>query len=133
MFFALLQLLLAGLIALLFFLTLPRTTAWYMLGGYALSMLLEGYTLWRDRKSIAMENTPEALNQETAERIAAELRQMNAYGAYQRMHTLILIALQTTLIMVYTFIGITTREIDFLPGDLGCAARSSCARRPIFC
>ncbi len=109
--FALLQLLLAGLMALLFLLTLPQATAWYMLGGYGLSVLLEGYTLWRGRRSLATEKAPETPDHETAERISTELRQLNAYGAYQRMHAIILIALQTTLIMVYTFIGITTREI----------------------
>ena len=111
MLFSLLQLTLLGLVIVLFFLTLSVSSAWYMLGGYALSVLLEGHTLWRDRKSVAMENRPEPLEKETAEHMAAELRQMNAYGAYQRMHTLILIALQMTLIMVYTFIGITTQEI----------------------
>jgi len=115
------HLLLAGLTALLFFLTLPLSTAWYMLGGYALSVLLEVYTQWRDRRSIAMEQEPEALDQETAEHIAAELRQLNAYSAYQRMHTVILVALQTTLIMVYTFIGITTQEmISCLAISVGC-------------
>ncbi len=108
---SLVQLLLAGLMALLFFLTLPLSTAWYMLGGYALSMLLEAYTQWRDRDAIAMEREPEPLDPESAEHIAAELRQLNAYSAYQRMQTVILIALQTTLIMVYTFIGITTKEM----------------------
>ncbi len=111
LFFTLLQVLLCGAVASLFFTALQVQSAWYMLGGYALGVLLEGYILWRDRKSIAMENRPEPLNKETAERMAAELRQMNAYGAYQRMHTLILIALQMTLIMVYTFIGITAKEI----------------------
>ena len=109
--FCLLQLLQAGMMALLFFLTLQPATAWYMLGGYALSMLLEGYTQWRDRRAIAMEKEGEALSQETAEHMAAELRQMNAYSVYQRMHALILLALQTTLIMVYTFIGITAQEM----------------------
>ncbi len=109
--FSLLQILLTGAVAALFLLTLSRSAAWYMLGGYALSVVLESYILWRDRKSVAMENRPEPLTKETAEHIAAELRQTSAYGAYQRMHTLILIALQTTLIMVYTFIGITTREM----------------------
>ncbi|MBE0600438.1 MAG: 1-acyl-sn-glycerol-3-phosphate acyltransferase, partial [Firmicutes bacterium] len=91
------------------------------LGGYALSILLEGYILWRDRKSVAMETRPEALDKDTAERMARELRQMNAYGAYQRMHTLILIALQMTLVMVYTFIGITSREIiSCLAISVGC-------------
>jgi len=119
--FTLLQLLLAGAAAVLFFLTLPTASAWYLLGGYALSVLLEGHILWRDRKSVAMENRPEPLEKETAERMAAELRQMNAYGAYQRLYTLVLIALQMTLIMVYTFIGITTREIiSCLAISVGC-------------
>jgi len=109
--FTLVEILLAGLMALLFFLTLPAATAWYMLGGYALSMLLEGYTQWRDRRSIAMEREIEPLDQETAEHIAAELRQLSAFSAYQRMHAIILIALQTTLVMVYTFIGVTAREM----------------------
>ena len=119
--FSALQALLTGALAVLFFLTLPRSTAWYMLGGYALSVLLEGHTQWRDRRSIAMENRPEPLSKETAEHIATELRQMNAYSVYQRMHTLILIALQTTLVMVYTFIGITTQEmISCLAISVGC-------------
>ncbi len=116
-----LQLVLTGAVAAIFFPTLTTSLAWYMLGGYALSMLLEGYILWRDRKSVAMETRPEALDKETAERMATELRQMNAYGAYQRMQTLILIALQMTLVMVYTFIGITTREIiSCLAISVGC-------------
>lgn len=116
-----LQLLLTGAVAALFFLTLSASLAWYMMGGYALSMLLEGYILWRDRKSVAMETRPEALDKETAERMAAELRQTNAFSAYQRMHALILIALQMTLVMVYTFIGITTREIlSCLAISVGC-------------
>ena len=115
------HLLLAGAVAALFFLTLSVSLAWYMLGGYALSMLLEGYILWRDRKSVAMETRPEALDKETAELMAAELRQTNAFSVYQRMHALILIALQMTLVMVYTFIGITTREIlSCLAISVGC-------------
>ncbi|MBN1777123.1 MAG: hypothetical protein JW811_03290 [Clostridiales bacterium] len=119
--FSLLQAGLTGMIALLYFLTLSASSAWYMLGGYALSVLLESHTLWRDRKSVAMENRPEPLEKETAEHMAKELRQMNAFGAYQRMHTLILIALQATLVMVYTFIGITTQEIiSCLAISVGC-------------
>jgi hypothetical protein len=121
MLFSILQILLTGAVAALFFLTLSVSQAFYMLGGYALSMLLEGYFLWRDRKSVAMENRPEPLPKETAERMAVELRQTSAFSAYQRMHTLILIALQMTLVMVYTFIGITTREIiSCLAISVGC-------------
>ena len=43
--------------------------------------------------------------------MAADLREVNAFDAFQRMHTLVLIALQLTLVMVYTFIGLSTQEL----------------------
>ncbi len=101
----------AGVVALLLFRSLPETVAWQTLGGYGLSVALEIYTHWRERGSIATERDTGDADPETVERMAAELRSVHAYGAYRRMSTLILMALQVTLVMVYTFIGITTGEI----------------------
>ncbi|MDD3214181.1 MAG: hypothetical protein PHY64_10930 [Eubacteriales bacterium] len=109
--FASLQLIPAGIITILLYNSLPQTIAWQTLGGYGLSVLLECYTLWRERRVIAMERETEAIDPQTVEQIAGELHTVNAYSAYQRMHMLILMALQVTLVMVYTFIGITTGEI----------------------
>ena len=106
-----LQVIPAGVVALLLFSSLPQLTAWQTLGGYGLSVLLESYTLWRERHTIAMEREQEDIDKETVERMARELRTVHAYSAYQRLHMFILMALQVTLVMVYTFFGITTGEI----------------------
>ena len=109
--YALLQLIPAGVAAALLFQLMPTLTAWQTLGGYGLSVLLETYTFWRERRLIAREREPEAVEPELVTRMADELQAVHAYGAYQRMHMLILMALQVTLVMVYTFIGITLGEI----------------------
>ena len=101
----------AGVVAILLFNSLPPVTAWQTLGGYGLSVLLESYTFWRERHVIAREREMEPIDRETVERMARELRTVHAYSAYQRMHMFILMALQVTLVMVYTFFGITTGEI----------------------
>jgi len=109
--YAALQMIPAGVVALLLFRSLPETAAWQTLGGYGLSVVLEIYTHWRERHVIAMERENDDADCETVEHMTAELRTVHAYGAYQRLHMLILMALQITLVMVYTFIGITTGEI----------------------
>ena len=109
--FSALQIVPAGIAALLFFSSLPDPATWQTLGGYGLSVLLECYTFWRERDVIAMERDPDDADPETVEHMAVELRSLNAYNAYQRIHMLILMALQVTLVMVYTFIGITSEEI----------------------
>ncbi|MCE5342438.1 MAG: hypothetical protein LLF96_02460, partial [Eubacteriales bacterium] len=109
--YAALQLIPAGVTALVLFNSLPKVTAWQTLGGFGLSVLLETYTFWRERNEIAMEREKDDADPQTVERIAAELRTLHAYGAYQKLHMLILMALQLTLVMVYTYIGITFNEI----------------------
>lgn len=106
-----LQLVPAAVLLPVFFRTLPWITAWQTLGGYGLSVLLEGYTFLRERREIALDREPEPVDAETVRRTAQGLLGVHAYGSYQRMHLLILVALQVTLVMVYTFIGITTAEI----------------------
>ncbi|NLI22361.1 MAG: hypothetical protein GX418_12560, partial [Clostridiales bacterium] len=92
-FFILMQLVPAGIVALLLFSSLPDTAAWQTLGGYGLSVLLESYTLWRERRTLAMDREPEPVDPQAMEHMAEELRSMHAYGSYQRMHMLILMAL----------------------------------------
>lgn len=109
--FGLLQLAPIGIIGVLFMPPLPMSTAVQAVGGFALSSVLECYTLWRERKHFALptEETPiaPALIHNTKE----GLRQVNAYLSYQRFHTLILMALQITLVMVYTFVGLATEAL----------------------
>ena len=60
---------------------------------------------------LALEDLPDDTDPQTAAQMAADLREVNAFDAFQRMHTLVLIALQLTLVMVYTFIGLSTQEL----------------------
>lgn len=86
-------------------------SAWQLWGGFVAGLVLECYSLWRERDLVALEGIDDDIDRETVSRMAAELREVNAYGAYQRMHMLVLLALQLTLVMVYTFIGLTTQEL----------------------
>ena len=119
--YAALQIVPLGILAPVLFGSMPALTAWQTLGGYGLSVLLEGYTLFRERHVIALERDVTAVDEQTVQRMAQELTTLHAYSAYQRLHMLILMALQVTLVMVYTFIGITTGEIiSCLALSVGC-------------
>ena len=119
--YAALEIVPAAVVAALLFTSLPTQMAWQTLGGYGLSVLLESYTHFRERHAIAMEQPEDVPDAQTVERMAVELRSVHAYSVYQRMHVLILMALQVTLVMVYTFFGITTAEIIIcLALSVGC-------------
>jgi len=109
--YGLLQLIPAAVLLPLFFHYLPQATAWQSLGGYGLSVLLEAYTHYRERDVIAHTHAPEAVDAASVQRVAQALSTVHAYGAYQRLQMPILMALQVTLVMMYTFIGITTAEM----------------------
>ena len=102
-----LQLIPAGIVCGLFFPFLSAVGAWQLLGGFALSSVLECYNLWRERGIFTEESATAA--QDTGS-VAREMRTVNAYHAFERLHMLILIALQLTLVMVYTFVGLTADE-----------------------
>lgn len=100
-----------GLAAWTLFVNLDALSGWQMLGGFVLGALLEGYGLWRSRDMVALEGVQDDVEQDTVARMAVELKQVNAYSAYQRLHMLVLMALQVTLVLVYTFIGLTATEL----------------------
>lgn len=108
---ALLYVLPMGAVAWLLFSSMDPASAWQMLGGFAAGALLEGYGLWRERDLVALESVPDDIDKDTVVKMTRELREVHAYSAYQSMHTLVLLALQLTLVMVYTFIGLTTQEL----------------------
>lgn len=87
--------------------TLP---AWQMFGGFLLSAVLEAYSLWKDREQLI---DPEAgpLKEESFRSLVMDLRRMSAFNSYELMHNLILVALQVTVVMLYTFIATSAQEI----------------------
>ncbi|MEG0640278.1 MAG: hypothetical protein RR824_09575 [Clostridia bacterium] len=100
-----------GVVAWLLFSAMEPIGAWQMLGAFAAGALLEGYELWRERDLLMQEGLPDDIDAQTVRNMAKELREVNAYSAYQRLLIPILVALQLTLVLVYTFIGLTTQEL----------------------
>ncbi|NLO84471.1 MAG: hypothetical protein GX096_03445 [Clostridiales bacterium] len=99
------------IISYLLFISVDTVSAWQLIGSFLFGAFLDGYTLWRERDFVAHEGIPDDIDPKTVSDIASELREVNAYSAYQRLHVLIMLALQLTLVLVYTFIGLTTQEL----------------------
>lgn len=100
----------------LLLLALPIDPAWQTLLGFALSSVMESYSLWREQDGLMLEADDPDVDEAAVRLMSGELHAVNAYTAYQRMHLLILMALQVTLVMVYTFIGLTTEELLWCMG-----------------
>ena len=107
---ALMQLAPCGVILWLMSGLLPMRDAWLMVAGFAASSLLEGYTLWRERRALA-EPDEDAADTAEIKEVSAELKNVHAYTSYQTLYSLVLLALQVTLVMVYTLIGVTTEAM----------------------
>ncbi len=90
---------------------LPWARAWQLWGGFAAGAVLEWYSQWRERDLIAREDLPDDIDPDTVEQMGRELREVGAYNAFQRMHMLVLLALQLTLVMAYTFVGLNTHQL----------------------
>ncbi len=115
------QLVPAALFGWTLFNSLPETQAWQTLAGYGLGVLLESCTLWRERRRVAVEREPDDADAETIRRMSEELRGVHSYGAYQRIQTLVLSALQVTVVAAYTLIGATTETFLACMGvSVGC-------------
>ncbi len=108
---AMLQLVPIGAVAAMLFYNLHNDSAWQMFWGFVLSGVIETYSLWRERKLFASDERDQAVDSETARSVSRELKNVSAYGAYQRMNLLILVALQVTLVLTYSLIGLTSSEL----------------------
>ena len=109
-FTALLHAIPAAVVAILLTWSVDQLPAWQMFGGFILSAVLEAYSLWKDRAQLHMPDPQPALT-DSFRTLNQGLRRMNAFTAYEWMHNLILMALQVTLVMVYSFIATSAQEI----------------------
>ena len=99
---------------------LPVNDAALLLCGYGLDAFLEGFSHWRNRESIALDELEEAPSPEALQELNAGLNQLNAFNAYRKLQIFILMALQLTLVLAYLFIGLTVDEL-ILCMALACA------------
>ncbi len=100
----------AAVVAVLLTRGVQEPASWQMFGGFVLSAVLEAYSLWKDRSSLRLEDVSPA-QEEQYRSLAKGLRRMSAFNVYEVMHTLILVALQVTLVMLYTFLAASAQEI----------------------
>lgn len=100
---------LAAVMAAVLFLSLEGELALQIFAGYLLSAALEIYSQWKDREELR--GFRPSVDSAPPRELPQELRRVSAFHSYETMYTMILVALQVTLIMMYTYIGITTTEM----------------------
>lgn len=100
-----------GVGAVLLFPSMTQEYAWQSFGTLAMGALLEIYSLWRERNIVAEAGRSSPTDPGIVKNAIQELKDVGAYYSFDRFHTLILMALQMTLVMMYTFIGLTGREL----------------------
>ena len=105
------MLLFLGIAALILFVTMPTpASAWHLLGGFALCCLLQGIAL-QTKKEPSHIQTDEGLLPEDLSGQYKQLTQVNAYKTFRTVMIITIIAFQVTLIIIYTFIGVSSQSM----------------------
>ncbi len=97
-----------ALVALVLLCSLELELVLPILGGYALCSLVAFYDLLKRReqmREMPVEEVPEP------EQLGESLRKANAYTAFERLSTLIMAAMEMTLVVMYTFLAVTTEQM----------------------
>lgn len=89
----------------LFFFTLQTDTAWYLLGGFALTGLIGASALYTARNAEA----PQAI--EAQEKPPKSFGQVNVLKSFSTVLNFTTIALQVTMTLAYTLIGTTAGDL----------------------
>ena len=86
---------------------LPRALAVPMLGGYLLSGAMAAYSTHKDRLSLrdVMEDDAGPLTG-----LLGQVRKANAYAAFERLSAAVSVALEMTLVVMYTFLAATAEQ-----------------------
>ena len=88
---------------------IDRGTVWALIGGYAVSGILESFPLER------MRDRTRPFTEEDKQEIAA-LREVHAYRMFQDMMLVVAAALQITQVMSYTYIALTAGALILCMG-----------------
>lgn len=90
----------------LLFFSLQTDTAWYLLGGFALTSMIGLYTLYSSPLVKKLNKT-----EENKLDIPKNLNQVNALRTYHSVSAITITALQVTMVFAYTFIAITAGDL----------------------
>ena len=87
---------------------LPRAISVPMLGGYLLCGAMASYSAHKDRLALRAVIQPEA---EPLPALLEQVRKANAYSAFERLSMAVSVALELTLVVMYTFLAATARQL----------------------
>ena len=106
---AVLQLVPLGAVMLILLYNLPGETAWFIQGGYVLCNALTLYTQLKEREG--MGPVEEEAEPDRVQAMQEALRKAHAYTAYETLSAFILVALEMTLVVLYSFLAISTEQV----------------------
>jgi len=87
---------------------LPGNEGWFMLACYG---LCNGVTLYGQLKERVHLRTMGNVSPEQAQEARRALAQTNAYTSYEKLSALILIALEVSLVLLYTFLAVSVQKM----------------------
>lgn len=87
---------------------IPGSAGWFMLACYALCSGMALYGQLKERAHLYNMQQADAAQVLHARQV---LEQANAYTSYEKLSALILIALEVTLVLLYTFLAVSAREM----------------------
>lgn len=88
--------------------SLPGSLALMLLGGYALCSFAAYVDMLRQRDRLRQVKVAE---QAEAERLGQSVRKANAFNVFERLTTLIMAAMEMTLIVMYTYLAATAEQL----------------------
>lgn len=94
--------------AIVLLLQLSGQLAWSMLGGYLLCSLVAFYSMLKAREQLQESSNVSA---EEPEQLGESVRKANAYQVYERLTTLIMAAMEMTLVVMYTYLAATAEQM----------------------
>ena len=91
------------------FLCLPGLPAAQLLGGFALVSALEAYGQLKDRAEQCMLLEP--VSPESYFNLRERIGKVNAYTSYEVLSACVMVALEITLVLMYTFLAVTGEQL----------------------
>ena len=126
LFFIPLHLMPVAVVAALLFYSLSSVAALQLLGGFAVLCVLQVYGQLKDREEQRVRLVPIPTNR--YEELVEKMHGVNAFRTYSRLSTLVLIAMEITMVLMYTFLAVTGEQLlTCMALSLGCtlAAREA--------
>ena len=98
----------ALIVAAMLLYNLPLTTALFLLGGYLLCGAILGYSMRKERLAVREAEQPA---EEPLPALLEQVRRANAFVTFERLSMAVSIALELTLVVMYTYLAATGEQM----------------------